>query len=112
MGGAGTGRPIVTIGHNFRPISAALGRHLDRRSQCQGEQASSKTKKTLMELEMKSTELRNAQGTRGSDLDSRYGEIGIPAVAAALQYQSEIKTTADTRTAAQPQERWLAEIAA
>jgi hypothetical protein len=33
-------------------------------------------------------------------------------VAAALQYQSEIKTTADTRTAAQPQERWLADIAA
>ena len=61
---------------------------------------------------MKSTELRNAQGTRDSDLGSRYGEIGIPAVAAALQYKSETKTTAEARTAAQPQERWLADIAA
>ncbi len=29
-----------------------------------------------------------------SSLDSRYGEIGIPAVAAALRYQSEVKNPA------------------
>jgi hypothetical protein len=29
-----------------------------------------------------------------SSLDSRYGEIGIPAVAAALQYRSEVKNPA------------------
>lgn len=29
-----------------------------------------------------------------SSLDSRYGEIGISAVAAALQYQSEVKNPA------------------
>ena len=28
------------------------------------------------------------------NLDSRYGEIGIPAVAAALRYQSEVKNPA------------------
>jgi hypothetical protein len=34
-----------------------------------------------------------AQDTRRKEtnLDSRYGEIGIPAVAAALRYQSEAK---------------------
>jgi len=29
-----------------------------------------------------------------SNLDSRYGEIGIPAVAAALRYQSELRNPA------------------
>jgi len=32
-----------------------------------------------------------------SSLDSRYGEIGIPAVAAALQYRSEVKNPAYAR---------------
>ena len=31
---------------------------------------------------------------KGSNLDSRYGEIGISAVAAALRYQSEVKNPA------------------
>ncbi len=37
-----------------------------------------------------------AQDTRRKEtnLDSRYGEIGIPAVAAALRYQSEVKSPA------------------
>jgi hypothetical protein len=37
-----------------------------------------------------------AQNTRRKEtsLDSRYGEIGIPAVAAALRYQSEGKNPA------------------
>jgi len=30
---------------------------------------------------------------KGSNLDSRYGEIGIPAVAAALRYQSELRNS-------------------
>ena len=33
-----------------------------------------------------------------SSLDSRYGEIGISAVAAALQYQSEVKNPAYARS--------------
>jgi hypothetical protein len=44
-------------------------------------------------------------------LDSRYGEIGISAVAAALQYASSTKTVADTSVIRQ-QDKWLAEIAA
>jgi hypothetical protein len=43
-------------------------------------------------------------------LDSRYGEIGISAVAAALRYQSEVKNPAYAPVAAQP-EKWLSEAA-
>jgi hypothetical protein len=38
-----------------------------------------------------------------SSLDSRYGEIGIPAVAAALQYRSEVKNPAYAPAVHQPQ---------
>jgi hypothetical protein len=43
-----------------------------------------------------------------SSLDSRYGEIGIPAVAAALQYRSEVKNAPAVH---QPQ-KWTAGMAA
>ena len=46
-----------------------------------------------------------------SSLDSRYGEIGISAVAAALQYASSTKTVADAPVVRQ-QDKWLAEIVA
>jgi len=45
------------------------------------------------------------------NLDSRYGEIGISAVAAALQYQSAVKNPAYAPVALQP-EKWLADMAA
>jgi hypothetical protein len=45
------------------------------------------------------------------NLDSRYGEIGISAVAAALRYQSEAKNPAYAPVAAQP-EKWLTDAAA
>jgi hypothetical protein len=47
-------------------------------------------------------------------LDSRYGEIGISAVAAALQYASGCKTeNAKTDAPVSPQQmRWLADLAA
>jgi hypothetical protein len=61
---------------------------------------------------MKSTTTIIAQRPRGSDLDSRYGEIGIPAVAAAVQYKSETKAPAEATTRTQLDERWLKEIAA
>ncbi|HET9245443.1 MAG TPA: hypothetical protein VFO15_06540 [Xanthobacteraceae bacterium] len=44
-------------------------------------------------------------------LDSRYGEIGISAVAAALQYQSEVKNPAYAPAVHQP-DKWTAEMAA
>jgi hypothetical protein len=45
------------------------------------------------------------------NLDSRYGEIGISAVAAALQYQSEVKNPAYAPVVHQLDKR-LAEMAA
>lgn len=54
-----------------------------------------------------------AQGSRRSDaaLDSKYGEIGISAVVAALQYKSEAKHPANA-PAAPRQDKWSADIAA
>ena len=46
-----------------------------------------------------------------SSLDSRYGEIGIPAVAAALPYRSEVKNPAYAPAVHRPQ-KWTAGMAA
>jgi hypothetical protein len=45
------------------------------------------------------------------NLDSRYGEIGISAVAAALPYQSEVKNPAYA-PAVQSVEKWIVDKAA
>ena len=45
------------------------------------------------------------------NLDSRYGAIGISAVAAALQYQSEVKNPAYA-PAVHQLDKWIAEVAA
>jgi hypothetical protein len=45
------------------------------------------------------------------NLDSRYGEIGISAVAAALQYQSEVKNPAYA-PAVHQLDKWIAGTAA
>jgi hypothetical protein len=45
------------------------------------------------------------------NLDSRYGQIGISAVAAALQYQSEVKNPAYA-PAVHEIDKWIAETAA
>jgi hypothetical protein len=60
----------------------------------------------------------NAAGTTRkpaeASLDSKYGEIGISAVAAALRYKSETKTPAKPPVAAQDaqQQKWPADLAA
>ena len=46
-----------------------------------------------------------------SSLDGRYGKIGIPAVAAAVRYQSEAKNPAYAPVVPRD-DRWLAENAA
>jgi hypothetical protein len=46
-----------------------------------------------------------------ANLDGRYGKIGIPAVAAALPYQSDAKNPACAPLAPR-EEKWLAELAA
>jgi hypothetical protein len=42
-----------------------------------------------------------------SDLDSRYGAVGILAVVAALPYQSDAKNSAYARTESEPDERFV-----
>jgi len=60
----------------------------------------------------KNTAQSSENGRRNEqNLDSRYGEIGISAVAAALRYQSEAKNPAYAPVALQP-EKWLADMAA
>ncbi len=54
---------------------------------------------------------KHSAGVAEPNLDSRYGEIGISAVAAALPYRSEVKKLAEA-PASQPLDRWLAEMAA
>ena len=41
-----------------------------------------------------SSEQRKGEQRKGEDLGGRYGKIGIPAVAAALPYQSDAKNPA------------------
>jgi hypothetical protein len=49
----------------------------------------------------KKTTKTNQEGARNEpNLDSRYGEIGISAVAAALKYKTKAETPAPQRTAA------------
>jgi hypothetical protein len=62
---------------------------------------------------MTTTNTNNVQGSsrKVASLDSRYGEIGIPAVAAALQYTGDAKN-AGTAPAPQQNERWYAHKAA
>ena len=47
---------------------------------------------------------------REPNLDSRYGEIGISAVAAALPYRSEVKAPTDEAMGKQL-DKWIAEMA-
>jgi hypothetical protein len=57
------------------------------------------------------TNTRNVQGSsrKVPSLDSRYGEIGIPAVAAALQYTSDAKTAGTAPAPQQQDDRWTAD---
>jgi hypothetical protein len=62
---------------------------------------------------MKSTNTENAQRPRHTEasLHSRYGDIGIPAVAAAVQYKTDAKSPA-TEPAVPRGTRFTADIAA
>jgi hypothetical protein len=57
---------------------------------------------------------QSGENTRRNEpnLDSRYGEIGISAVAAALRYQSEVKNPAYAPAVHQPLDKWIAAMAA
>jgi hypothetical protein len=68
------------------------------------------------ETEKKMTKKNTAKSKQNAgraelNLDSRYGEIGISAVAAALQYKSKAKTSSDAPVV-QRADKWTADAAA
>jgi hypothetical protein len=71
--------------------------------------------RTKRAKEKKMTKNNNAGQSNASarepNLDSRYGEIGISAVAAALPYRSEVKASTD-ESMSQRLDKWIAETAA
>ena len=60
------------------------------------------------------TNTKSVEGSsrRAASLDSRYGEIGIPAVAAALQFTGDAKTAGSAPAPQQQNDRWLADWSA
>jgi hypothetical protein len=54
----------------------------------------------------------NPQARLDGDLDSRYGAIGIPAVAAALQFKSEVKNPAYAPCTPQSHDERIEDMAA
>jgi hypothetical protein len=63
-------------------------------------------------MKLKNAATSSAQ-RKGEDLDGRYGKIGIPAVAAALPYQSDAKNPAYAPVAIVPRDdEWHSEMTA
>jgi hypothetical protein len=56
-------------------------------------------------------QLKETARASGQSLDSRYGDIGIPAVAAALPYRSKLKTVADAPSVQQLTEETAEDMA-
>jgi hypothetical protein len=108
------GGPGVTIGwgnvtraHELPPISALLNNHV---AVVRGRIKTSR--KTCEETAMQTKTAANLSSKHDdSNLDRRYGKIGILAVAAALAYQSDAKNSAYAPVAP-PVEWWLAELEA
>jgi len=95
-------------------ISAALARHFDRAKRAKSQRRRLKSKIVPTEQKMtKNNAAQSSDNTRrdAPNLDSRYGQIGISAVAAALPYQSEVKNPAYA-PAVQNVEKWIADKAA
>ena len=98
---------IVTIGHELPPISALLNNHVAvvrGRTKTPRQTCEESTMNTKTAAHLNSTQ-------DDSNLDCRYGKIGILAVAAALHYQSDAKNVAYAPAAPQI-EWWLAELEA
>jgi len=101
-------------------ISAALARHFDRARKAPKQTKKSKRRTVInskrVPTEQQMTKNNAAQSSDNArrdapNLDSRYGQIGISAVAAALPYQSEGKNPAYA-PAVQNAEKWIADKAA
>ena len=99
-------------------ISAVLARHFERARKApranEEEEESVTSKRVPTEQQMtKNNAAQSRENARrdAPNLDSRYGQIGISAVAAALPYQSEGKNPAYA-PAEQNVEKWIADKAA
>jgi hypothetical protein len=100
----------ATTGHHLLRNSAALRRHSTNASEAKP------SLKTEVPREKKMSNNKVVQGSEDArrdqtNLDSRYGEIGISAVAAALRFKCENKNPAYAPVAPQPDKR-LAETEA
>jgi hypothetical protein len=99
----------VIIAHDLLPISAAVPRHLPRASKRKKKWCKNKSAERMM-TKKNAAQPDESTPREESNLDSRYGAIGISAVAAALPYRSELKKPA---YAASDNEldKWIAESA-
>jgi hypothetical protein len=105
---------MATIGHDLLRISAALSRHPSEPRRVADTRKNVPKSKSSTEKKMtKSDAARSDENVDRSEpnLDSRYGEIGISAVAAALQFQSAVKNPAYA-PAVHELDKWIAEMAA
>ena len=104
----------VMIGHHLLRISAALGRHPSEPRNVPNTRRNVPRRKSSTEKKMtKNNAAPSRENVSRSEpnLDSRYGEIGISAVAAALQFQSAVKNPAYA-PAVHELDKWTAEMAA
>ena len=103
-----------TICCAFRPHSPAIPRY---REGCPehpagGDGIESSTEKKMTKnnaIQSKET-ARSSRPNLDTSLDSRYGDIGISAVAAALPYRSKLKTVTDAPTVQQLTEETAEDI--
>ena len=49
-------------------------------------------------MDVKATEQKQDSARQYTNLDNRYGKIGISAVAAAVRHQGELRSAAETRS--------------
>src|SRR3981189_2576744 len=97
-----------TICCKFRPHSPVISRNYEAYQEDQ--QVSLRIKSPWRRLMTNKNAARSNQNAPRDEpnLDSRYGEIGISAVAAALQYKSKAKTSADAPVV-QRADKWTAD---
>jgi hypothetical protein len=104
---------IVTIEHDLTRISAGLRDHPKPVRQ-RPKKSQKKNVEYPTETEMNSTKTKITQSTQSvrrevQNLEVRYGNIGISAVAAAMRYQGYAKKPALVSADRQP-DRWLKDM--
>jgi hypothetical protein len=106
-------RRNATTAHDLVPISAAVPGHLVCAFQAEEEVVQEQG--VWSGMMMKKKPAQSNESTRREDesnLDSRYGAIGISAVAAALPYRSEAKKNQAYAASDNELDKWIAESAA